>query len=196
MEIRFQTSIKDYEKYYLQAAGDLAWDTCRLKILRVSKIVFPLLLILIGFTNMIRRFFYYNQDKLDIRSFLYVFIAAAALFSLYVIVEKGIPLLKRWIVRKHIRKMIYSEKDPKSCLQEKPKGVIVNISEDRLRETLGKTVVEYTEPFIKDLVETNDYLAYTGADKKGHVIPKRVLKTDEEQANFKEMISKFTLEES
>jgi len=196
MELKYQLSMKDYETYYLQAVGDLSWDPSRLKILRVTKIVGPLLVFFLGLQGIIGEYFYLKRDnKLDIRSILFISITAVAFFVLLLLVEKGTPWLKRWIVKRRLRKIL-SKKDPERFLQEKPKEVVVNISDQHLQENLGEKVIEYTQPFIKNLIETSEYFAYIGADRSGLVVPKRVFQTEEEQAKFKEMLSKFIVEES
>ena len=121
MELKYQLSMKDYETYYLQAVGDLSWDPSRLKILRVTKIVGPLLVFFLGLQGIIGEYFYLKRDnKLDIRSILFISITAVAFFVLLLLVEKGTPWLKRWIVKRRLRKIL-SKKDPERFLQEKPK---------------------------------------------------------------------------
>jgi len=165
-----------------------------LKISRVSKIVFPLLIILLGFQGILGEFFYLNQEKLDIRSFLNVLITAAALFALFVIAEKVVPLLRRWRVQKLVRK-VFADRGYTEPMIEEPLEVVVNISEQYLQENLREKVVEYTQPFIENLIETNDFLGYIVAGGSGLTVPKRAFQTEEEQTKFKELLENLLIKE-
>lgn len=196
MEINYQLTIRDFETFVFQLMEND--DHPRLKRIKEYKTIFPLLIIFVGFTNIIREYFYYNQDKLEIRPFLYILIFAAALYFMGLFFEKGIPLIKRRRTQKYISNLYINKGVDESLVEihgEVPLELSIIISANKLQQIMGERVDEYSEPFIKDLYETGDYLICNGVDDSGILIPKRAFQSEEEQAQFKELLDKLIIKE-
>jgi len=178
MEIKYQLNEKDFERLAVQTfkSQSSRW-------LWINRIMLPTIMILIDMAN---AYIKYGGIKLSVPA-----IMESALFGVGAVILG--ELIFYWYGKRKGR-MIARGSEP-NVYKEFGEIKVVLTNYNKLRVAWEGGVLKISKPFYKGMRETKDILVYNGGEEDILIVPKRVFQTEEDQTKFKEMISKFILEE-